>query len=57
MVNIKHFDDKKDVQPDRRQTYERPKLREFGQVGALTQAGSGPEIEMGMGNTMRQPMA
>ncbi len=58
MVNIKHLDDKKGVQSDRRQTYERPKLREFGQVGALTQGGSAGDFEQGMSQNMnRQPMA
>jgi hypothetical protein len=40
---------RKAPQTDRR-TYSPPKLREFGPVGALTQAGTGAATEMVMGN-------
>ena len=37
---------------DRRETYSIPKLKEFGPVGVLTQAGSDMGSEMGTGNMM-----
>ena len=37
-----------------RKSYARPALREFGQVGKLTQAGTGMSAE-GQGNQMNDP--
>ena len=38
--------DKSDAKSDAtRQPYEKPRLKEFGQVGALTQAGTGGMVE------------
>ena len=38
----------KDIRSDDREEYTRPTLKEFGQVGALTQAGTAGAQEMGM---------
>ena len=47
-----------DVQPISRAKYEPPRLKEFGQVGMLTQGGSGAMVEgsQGMGGGMGSTM-
>jgi len=42
----KHGKENRDTNRER-QPYERPALREFGPVGALTQAGTGTMMEQG----------
>lgn len=43
--------------PNKREVYSRPKLREFGPVGALTQSGTGMQMEnRNMMGPMRSPM-
>jgi hypothetical protein len=37
----------KGIRSDDREEYTRPTLKEFGQVGALTQAGTGGAVEAG----------
>ena len=41
-----------DKRPIGRGSYTRPALKEFGSIGALTQAGNGSVNEMSLGNEM-----
>ena len=44
-MDIKQKPDKRYAHPDNREAYEPPKLKVFGPVGVLTQAGSGAASE------------
>ena len=55
----RNFSEKRRLDQRQRLKYSPPKLREFGPVGALTQAGTGTMTENtsmnGMGNPNRRP--
>lgn len=55
VTNTKREMKKGNCRPAALNTYSPPKIREFGSVGTLTQAGAGTKIEGGAGNTMRKP--
>ncbi len=54
MAKIKKLTEQRDARPaDRRDPYTPPKLKEFGPVGALTQAGTIGMGEGGQGQPMK----
>jgi len=57
MADIERKSRQNDARSADREEYARPKLKVFGQVGALTQSGTGLEIEGMMNEIDRQPMA
>jgi hypothetical protein len=58
VTNIKHLSDRKTSKPaTSRGEYTPPRLKEFGPVGALTQAGTGLTAEMGSGKPGVKSMA
>jgi len=53
-VDIDRKASKQDEKPAKGRAYSSPKLRVFGPVGSLTQAGTGNAAEMAMGNNSRK---
>jgi len=50
VAEFKQKDKQRKAQSASREVYAAPKLKVFGPVGALTQAGTGNAIEMAQGN-------